>query len=102
MEVVGHPGIFDILHLTYYVLGHTNSFFCLLYSIEACDLERSISVGSHDTFQHHGQSCCSHSAGQRALYSADAASCVVEIRGLIHKPSWYKELPPVIEFVENS
>ena len=26
-DVVGHPGIFGILHLTYYVLGHTKSFF---------------------------------------------------------------------------
>ncbi len=40
-EVVGHPGFLSILHLTYYVLGHTNSLFCLLYSIVVCDLERS-------------------------------------------------------------
>lgn len=26
-DVVGHPGIFGILHFTHYILGHTKSFF---------------------------------------------------------------------------
>ncbi len=31
-DAIGHPGIFGIMHLTYYVLGHTNSFSHILNS----------------------------------------------------------------------
>lgn len=36
MYAGAHPGIFVKLHLTYYVLGHTNSFYGLLNSIVVC------------------------------------------------------------------
>ena len=40
-DVVGHPGIFGILHLTYYVLGHTKSFSVILNSMVVWVLERT-------------------------------------------------------------
>lgn len=32
-DVVGYPGTFGILHLKYYVAGHTKSSPCILYSM---------------------------------------------------------------------
>lgn len=46
MYAVAHPGIFGILHLTYYVLGRTNSFSGLLNSIVVWVLDRRESFES--------------------------------------------------------
>ncbi len=40
-DAVGHPGIFGIRHLTYYVLGHTKSFYGILNSMVVWILEHT-------------------------------------------------------------
>ena len=43
-DVVGHPGIFGILHLTYYVLGHIKSFYGILNSMLVWVLEHTVGL----------------------------------------------------------
>lgn len=43
--VVGHPGIFDILHFTYFTLGHTKTFSDVLNSALLLECRMSKGIG---------------------------------------------------------